>query len=150
MKIFDGLAELAAASGTDLGSTHWLLVDQERVNQFADATGDHQWIHLDAERAAAGPFGGTIVHGLLTLSLLPVFLHELYRVDGVAMAVNYGFNKVRFITPVPVGSKLRARSTIVSVAELPGAVQAVMSTTVEVDGSATPACVIESVVRYIA
>ncbi|KAA0080119.1 MaoC family dehydratase [Mycolicibacterium sp. P9-64] len=148
--VFGDLAEFAAAEGTALGPTDWLVVDQHRVDQFAQATDDHQWIHTDPERAAAGPYGGTIAHGLLTLSLLPHFMHDLYRVDNVAMAINYGFNKVRFITPVPVGSRLRAASTITAVAELGGGVQATLRTTIEVEGSDKPAAVVESIVRYLA
>jgi acyl dehydratase len=149
MQVFNGLDELVAAAGSQLGPTDWLPVEQDRVNEFADATEDHQWIHVDPERAADGPFGGTIAHGLLTLSLLPHFMHELYRVDNVAMAINYGFNKVRFITPVPVGAKLRARSEIATVEKLDSAVQATLVTTIEVEGSQKPAAVIESIVRYV-
>ncbi|MEV3900913.1 MaoC family dehydratase [Mycobacterium sp. NPDC050551] len=149
MKVFAGLDELVAASGVQLGPTEWLEVSQERVNLFADATDDHQWIHIDPARAAEGPFGCTIAHGLLTLSLLPHFTHQLYRVDNVAMAINYGYNKVRFITPVPVGAKLRARAEIADVKQLDGAVQATMTVTVEVDGSDKPAAVAESIVRFI-
>jgi acyl dehydratase len=148
--VFSGLAQFAAAEGTDLGPTDWLLVDQARVDQFAEATDDHQWIHVDPQRAADGPYGGTIAHGLLTLSLLPHFMHDLYRVDGVAMAINYGFNRVRFITPVPVGSRLRALSRITGVTELAGGVQATLTTTIEVEGSDKPAAVVESIVRYVA
>lgn len=149
MKVFNGLDELVAAAGCRLGPTDWLPVEQERVNQFADATDDHQWIHVDPERAADGPFGGTIAHGLLTLSLLPHFMHELYTVNNVAMAINYGFNKVRFITPVPVGAKVRARSEIAKVQKLDSAVQATLMTTIEVEGSQKPAAVIESIIRYV-
>ncbi|GGN19797.1 MaoC family dehydratase [Streptomyces fuscichromogenes] len=149
MKIFNGLAELAAAAGESLGSSDWVAVDQERIDRFADATGDHQWIHVDAERAAEGPFGGTIAHGLLTLSLLPVFLQRLYQVEGVSMAVNYGLDKVRFPAPVPVGAKLRATSTITEAMPLDGAVQLKLSTVIEIEGGAKPACVVDSVVRYI-
>lgn len=149
MKIFEGLHELRSAAGCDLGTTDWLVIDQDRVNLFADATGDHQWIHVDPERAAVGPFGGTIAHGLLTLSLLPLFLNQLYRVDNVSMAVNYGMNKVRFPSPVRVGARLSASARIDSVEELDGAAQAVFVTTVNIEGSAKPASVIESVVRYI-
>ncbi|AHC26076.1 MULTISPECIES: MaoC family dehydratase [Mycobacteriaceae] len=149
MKTFGNLEEFENAAGTELGPTEWLVVDQDRVNNFAQATDDHQWIHVDPERAASGPFGGTIAHGLLTLSLLPKFMHELYRVDNIAMAINYGFNKVRFITPVPVGAKVRASSVITGVDKLDGAVQATLVTTVEVDGAAKPAAVIESIVRYV-
>ena len=149
MKVFDGLDELVAAAGSQLGPTDWLAVEQDRVNKFADATDDHQWIHVDPEQAANGPFGGTIAHGLLTLSLLPHFMHELYAVNNVAMAINYGFNKVRFITPVRVGAKVRARSEIATVQKLDGAVQATLVTTIEVEGSDKPAAVIESIVRYV-
>lgn len=149
MKKFDNLAEFVAAQGTQLGPTEWLEITQERVNLFADATDDHQWIHIDPERAADGPFGGTIAHGLLTLSLLPHFTHQLYTVDNVAMAINYGYNKVRFITPVRVGAKLRARAEITAVAQLDGAVQATLATTVEIEGSDKPAAVAESIVRFI-
>jgi len=147
--VFSGLAQFAAAEGTELGPTDWLVVDQPRVDQFAQATDDHQWIHVDPERAASGPYGGTIAHGLLTLSLLPHFMHDLYRVDNVAMAINYGFNKIRFITPVPVGSRLRAASKITAIAELSGGVQATLTTTIEVEGSDKPAAVVESIVRYV-
>jgi acyl dehydratase len=124
-------------------------VTQDRVNLFADATDDHQWIHVDPERAANGPFGGTIAHGLLTLSLLPHFTHQLYTVDNIAMAVNYGYNKVRFITPVRVGVKIRARAQIAKVDQLDGALQATVTVTVEIDGSDKPAAVAESIVRFI-
>jgi acyl dehydratase len=149
VKTFNGLAEFVAAAGEKLGPTDWLVVDQTRINQFADATDDRQWIHIDPVKAAAGPFGGTIAHGLLTLSLLPHFMHDLYRVDNVKMAINYGFNKVRFITPVPVGAKLRAAATIADVTEVSGGVQATIATTIEVEGSDRPAAVIESIVRYV-
>ena len=149
MKVFESLDEFVAAEGSQLGPTDWLEITQERVNLFADATDDHQWIHVDPERAANGPFGGTIAHGLLTLSLLPHFTHQLYTVKNVAMAINYGYNKVRFITPVRVGAKLRARAEITGVARLEGAVQATLATTVEIDGSDKPAAVAESIVRFI-
>ena len=149
MKKFSGLDEFVAAEGSQLGPTDWLEVTQERVNLFADATNDHQWIHVDPERAANGPFGGTIAHGLLTLSLLPHFTHQLYTVDNIAMAVNYGYNKVRFITPVRVGSKIRARAEIAKVDQLDGAVQATVPVTVEIEGSDKPAAVAESIVRFI-
>ncbi|MCX8560895.1 MaoC family dehydratase [Mycolicibacterium mucogenicum] len=149
MKVFDNLSEFVAAAGSQLGPTEWMEITQERVNLFADATDDHQWIHIDPERAAAGPFGGTIAHGLLTLSLLPHFMHQLYRVDNVALAVNYGYNKVRFITPVKVGANVRAGAVISKVDELDGAVQATMTVTVEIEGSDKPAAVVESIVRII-
>lgn len=149
MKVINGLSELAAAVGEQLGPSDWLVVEQNRINEFASATEDRQWIHVDTTRALDGPFGGTIAHGLLTLSLLPHFMQKLYRVDGVAMAVNYGYNKVRFITPVPVGAKLRAIATIEVVADVPGGVQATLFTTIEVEGSEKPAAAIESIVRYL-
>jgi len=150
VKKFSGLDEFVAAEGAELGPTDWLEVTQDRVNLFADATDDHQWIHVDPERAANGPFGGTIAHGLLTLSLLPHFTHQLYTVDNIAMAINYGYNKVRFITPVRVGAKIRARAQIAKVDQLDGAVQATVTVTVEIDGSDKPAAVVESIVRFIA
>ena len=149
MKKFNGLDEFVAAAGSQLGPTDWLEVTQDRVNLFADATDDHQWIHVDPDRAANGPFGGTIAHGLLTLSLLPHFTQQLYTVDNIAMAINYGYNKVRFVTPVPIGSKIRARAEIAKVDQLEGAVQATVTVTVEIDGSAKPAAVAESIVRFI-
>ncbi|WKG05417.1 MaoC family dehydratase [Mycolicibacterium sp. HK-90] len=149
MKVFNGLDEFVAAAGSELGPTEWMEITQERVNLFADATDDHQWIHVDPDKAAGGPYGGTIAHGLLTLSLLPHFTHQLYRVDNIAMAINYGYNKVRFITPVRVGSKVRARAEIADVASLSGAVQATMTVTVEIEGSDKPAAVAESIVRFI-
>ncbi|WP_299564885.1 MaoC family dehydratase [uncultured Mycolicibacterium sp.] len=149
MKVFNGLDEFAAAEGSQLGTTEWLEITQERVNTFADATGDHQWIHVDPERAAQGPFGGTIAHGLLTLSLLPHFMHQLYRVDNVTMAINYGYNKVRFITPVKVGARIRARGEISKIDRLDGAVQATLTVTVELEGADKPAAVAEQILRII-
>ncbi|MFA4081215.1 MaoC family dehydratase [Mycobacteroides salmoniphilum] len=146
-KVFNGIDQVAVG---DLGITDWLLVDQERVNTFADATGDHQWIHVDTERAADGPFGGTIAHGLLTLSLLPQFQSQLIRVDNIAMGINYGYNKIRFLNPVRVGSGLRARAEVTKVEQKPGAVDVTIVTTVEIEGADKPACVAESISRYIA
>jgi acyl dehydratase len=150
VKVFEGLDEFAAAKGSQFGPTEWLTISQERVNLFADATDDHQWIHVDPEKAAGGPFGGTIAHGLLTLSLLPHFSQQLYRVANIAMGVNYGYNKVRFITPVKVGANVRARGELTSVNQLDGAVQATTTITVEIEGTDKPAAVVESIVRYIA
>jgi acyl dehydratase len=149
VKTFSGLDEFVAAQGSQLGPTEWLEVTQDRVNLFADATDDHQWIHVDPKRAADGPFGGAIAHGLLTLSLLPHFMQQLYTVKNIAMAINYGYNKVRFITPVKVGAKIRARAEITKVDKLDGAVQATMTTTVEIDGVEKPAAVAESIVRFL-
>jgi len=150
VKVFNGLDELAGAQGSQLGPTEWMEISQDRVNTFADATDDHQWIHVDPAKAASGPFGRTIAHGLLTLSLLPHFSHQLYTVKNIAMAVNYGYNKVRFITPVKVGARLRARAEVTSVTQLEGAAQSTMTVTVEMEGSDKPAAVAESIIRYIA
>jgi acyl dehydratase len=150
MRTFESVADLAAAAGETIGQSDWVTITQEDVNLFADATGDHQWIHVDPERAAAGPFGKTIAHGYMTLALLPRLQQQMYTVNGIKLAINYGLNKVRFPAPVPVGSKVRAQSSLVSVDDLGnGAVQATVSTTVEVEGSPKPACVAESLVRYI-
>ena len=148
MKTFNGLAELAEAEGLDLGMSDWMVVDQARIDGFADATGDHQWIHVDPERAATGPFGRTIAHGFLTLSLLPVLQHQLYAVEGVSMAVNVGLNRVRFMAPVPVDSKVRVAVKITEVTVLENAVQLVFSTVFEVEGSDKPAAVVESIGRF--
>lgn len=150
MRTFESVADLAAATGETIGQSDWVTITQEDVNLFADATGDHQWIHVDPERAASGPFGKTIAHGYLTLSLLPRLHHEMYTVNGIKLAINYGLNKVRFPAPVPVGSKVRATSSLVGVEDVGGgAVQAIVSTTVEIDGAPKPACVAESIVRFI-
>jgi acyl dehydratase len=147
----NGLDELKALAGTDLGHTGWLEITQHRVNAFADATGDHQWIHVDTERAAAGPFGGTIAHGYLTLSLVVHLLTELLDVGGVRMGINYGLNKVRFPAPVPVGSKVRLAAKIGAVEDAGvNAVQAVLDFTVELAGSEKPACAAQAVFRYYA
>ncbi|MCV7279886.1 MaoC family dehydratase [Mycolicibacterium flavescens] len=150
MKKFSDLDEFIAAEGSRLGPTEWLEVTQERVNMFADATEDHQWIHVDPEKAKDGPFGATIAHGLLTLSLLPHFSHQLYSVGNVAMAINYGYNKVRFITPVKVGARIRATAELTKIDQLDGgAVQSTMPITIEIEGSEKPAAVAESIVRYM-
>ncbi|PQM45977.1 putative enoyl-CoA hydratase 1 [Mycobacterium talmoniae] len=150
MRTFGSVAELAALQGQAIGHSDWVTITQEAVNLFADATGDHQWIHVDPEKAATGPFGTTIAHGYMTLSLLPQLMHTMYRVDGLKMAVNYGLNKVRFPSPVPVGAKVRAQGSVVNVDDLgDGSYQVTLSTTVEVEGATKPACVAESVVRYM-
>ncbi|EFG78494.1 MaoC-like protein [Mycobacterium parascrofulaceum ATCC BAA-614] len=149
MKTYANLAEFESATGHELGPTDWVEVGQERINLFADATDDHQWIHVDPLRAKDGPFGGTIAHGLLTLSLLPRFMHELYSVEGVKMAINYGFNKARFITPVAVGAKIRASARVEQVTRVGDAVQATLITTIDIDGATKPAAVVESIVRYV-
>ncbi|MFC1415097.1 MaoC family dehydratase [Streptacidiphilus cavernicola] len=144
---FASLDDLRTAVGTELGVSDWIAIEQRQVDQFAAATGDHQWIHTDPERAAAGPFGGTIAHGFLTLSLLPVIGADVLQVEGVRMGVNYGTNKVRFPAPVPVGSRVRGRVELVEVTDVPGGVQVVTRVTVERDGGDKPVCVAESVSR---
>ena len=146
----NGLAELLTLAGAHLGHSAWLEITQERVNTFADATDDHQWIHVDVERAASGPFGGPIAHGYLTLSLLIPLWSELLEVTGVGMAVNYGLNKVRFPAPVPVGAKIRALGTVAAATEVKGGVELTVDLTVEIDGSAKPACVAQGVYRFYA
>ncbi|MFI6413947.1 MaoC family dehydratase [Streptomyces sp. NPDC050585] len=147
-RIFTSVDELRAAVGERLGYSDWLEVDQKRVDLFADATGDHQWIHVDRERAAEGPFGTTIAHGYLTLSLLPVLVPQVMRVDGVRMGVNYGTNKVRFPAPVPVGSRLRATALVKAVEDVPDGVQLTALVTVEREGGDKPVCVAEPVSRF--
>jgi acyl dehydratase len=148
-RTIDGIDGLKALAGEHLGYSEYLEITQERVNLFADATGDHQWIHVDVERAKAGPFGGPIAHGYLTLSLGPALAPEIYRVEGVKMAVNYGTAKVRFPCPVPVGSKLRLGAKLLAVDDVGGGgVQIAMEFTFEVEGSAKPACVAELLFRY--
>ena len=147
--VLNGLDEVKAAVGQDLGSSDWLEITQGRVDQFAEATGDHQWIHVDPERAAAGPFGGTIAHGYLTLSLSNAFLPEIVEVRGVSMGVNYGAGKVRFPAPVLVGSRIRAQATLTDVADVAGGVQTTILITVEIEGGAKPACVVESISRFL-
>jgi acyl dehydratase len=147
----NGLAEIKALAGRDLGHTAWMQITQDRINTFADATDDHQWIHVDADRARTGPFGATIAHGYLTLSLLIPLFGELLDVGGVRMSVNYGLDKVRFPSPVPVGSKIRLAGTVVSVDEVAGdGVQIRLDGTVEVDGSDKPACVAQAIYRHYA
>lgn len=131
-----------------LGYSSWHNVSQDQVNRFADATGDHQWIHIDIERAKAGPFGGPIAHGYLTLSLAPTLLAEVLQVDGVSMGVNYGANKVRFPSPVPVGSNLRLGATIKTVEDVAGGIQVAVEAVFEVEGATKPSCVAELVFRY--
>jgi acyl dehydratase len=150
MREFASLDDFAGAVGEHLGYSEWYTITQERVNQFADATDDHQWIHVDEPRATAGPFGGTIAHGFLTLSLLSAFGPKIYRVNGIRMGINYGLDKVRFPQPVKVGSKVRAGAELVEIADIPGGKQAVSRWTVEIDGEAKPACVAEWVTRFLA
>jgi len=149
MRTFKSIEELAACQGEAIGHSEWVTITQDAVDLFADATGDHQWIHVDPERAAGGPFGTTIAHGYLTLAMLPQLMSQI-SLEGVKLAINYGLNKVRFPAPVPVGSRIRAETTLVEVTDVGGgAHQATYSTTVSIDGHAKPACVAESVVRYL-
>ena len=140
--------ELADQVGSELGVSDWQVVTQDQVNLFADATGDHQWIHVDPERARSGPFGQTIAHGFLTLALLPALLHDLALVDGYRLAVNYGLNRVRFPAPVPVGARIRARAILKAAEAVAGGTQVVLESTVEVEGQDKPGCVAETVTRY--
>jgi acyl dehydratase len=149
MRVFTTFDQLAEAVGEDLGSTDWLEVTQERVDAFAEATGDHQWIHVDVERARSGPFGGTIAHGYLTLSLIPQFTPQLFDLDTPGAKLNYGVNKVRFPNPVKVGSKIRASAQIAEVTDVPAGKQMVTRYTIEIDGESKPACVAETVVLLL-
>lgn len=150
MRVFAGLDEVRTAVGEVVGPGEWIAVDQAQIDMFADATGDHQWIHVDPERAAAGPFGATIAHGYLTLSLVPVLMQGLYKIEGVKMAVNYGLNRVRFPAPVPVGSRLRGSAEVAEASDVQGGLQMVTRVTVEREGGEKPVCVAETVVRCYA
>jgi acyl dehydratase len=149
MRILDDLDELAALSGEELGSSDWLQIDQSRVDAFADATGDHQWIHVDVERAAAGPFGGTIAHGYLTLSLIPFLGAQVFSLETPGAKLNYGVNKVRFPSPVPVGSRIRNHVTMGEVTDLPAGKQLTLRHTIEIEGRPKPGCVAETVVLLL-
>lgn len=147
MQVFTSLDQLKDAVGVGLGFSDWLEISQERVDQFAETTGDHQWIHVDPERAASGPFGGTIAHGWLTASILPVLTQQIYRVEA-KMAVNYGLNKLRFPAPVPVGSSVRASSTFKEISDVGAAVQLLTVTTIHIRDADKLALVAETVGRY--
>lgn len=142
---FETIADLKAAVGQELGTSDWVTVTQEKINLFADATGDHQWIHVDPEAAAKGPFGKPIAHGYLTLSLLPVFTGQIYAVKSAVMGVNYGANKVRFPHPVPVDSRVRATATLKETQDIAIGTQIVLTVVVEIDGVAKPACIADVV-----
>ena len=147
--IFNSPADLEAAVGKQLGVSEWLEIDQARIDKFADATGDHQWIHVDPERAKNGPFGSTIAHGYLTQSLVNYFLPQIIEVKGISMGVNYGADRLRFPAPVPVGSRLRGSAELIKVETVKGgAVQTTVRVTVEIEGSERPACVIDTISRY--
>ena len=146
--IIDGIDGLKARVGDHLGYSDWVEITQDQVNRFADATGDHQWIHVDVERAKAGPFGGPIAHGYLTLALGPALLPEIVQVQGISMGVNYGANKLRFPAPVPVGSKLRLGAKLLGVEDVAGGAQGTVEMTFEVEGAPKPSCVAEVLFRY--
>lgn len=147
-KIYASPRDLIGQEGTVLGPTEWLAIEQDRVNGFAEVTGDHQWIHVDVERAKEGPFGGTIAHGYLTMSLVNYFLPDLIEVRGFTHAVNVGADRLRFLAPVKVGSRIRGVGQIVGVEEVKGAIQSVVRVTVEIEGSEKPACVVDTISRY--
>lgn len=140
---FESLDAFRAIAGEEIGSSEWHTVTQEQINLFAEATGDHQWIHVDPEKAAAGPYGTTIAHGYLTLSMLPLLAKDIYQVEGLAMGVNYGANKIRFPAPVPVGSRLRATATLTSVTDIPIGTQASITFVIESEGGHKPVCIAE-------
>ena len=146
--VYSSAEQLLAAEGQDLGTTDWLEIDQARVNLFAEATGDHQWIHVDPVRAASGPFGGCIAHGYLTLSLVNLFLPQLIQVDNLRMGVNYGCDRVRFPAPVRVGARIRGRGEVVRVEQVGAAVQATVRVSVEIEGGERPGCVVDTISRY--
>ncbi|MET8002880.1 MaoC family dehydratase [Nonomuraea glycinis] len=149
MRTFANVQELKASVGEKFGPTEWRTITQEQVNLFADATDDHQWIHVDVERAKEGPFGGTIAHGYLSLSLLPAFMFELIRVEGIAMGVNFGLNKVRFPRPVPVGARVRATAELSDVKGTPAGYLSNLKMTIEIEGERRPACVAETLSLYV-
>ena len=146
--IFHSAEELRAAPGREAGPTDWITMEQSRIDAFADATDDHQWIHVDPVRAAAGPFGSTIAHGYLTLSLVNLFLPDLVRVDGAKMGVNYGTDKVRFPAAVSVGARIRGRAHVLEATDVTGGVQIVVRVTIEIEGGDRPACVADTISRF--
>jgi acyl dehydratase len=146
--VFNAPADLKGAVGQHLGYSEWLTITQERINQFADATGDHQWIHVDPVRAKDGPFGACIAHGYLTLSLVNLFLPQIVEVRGIRMGVNYGVDKVRFPAPVRVGARIRGGGELINVEEVKGGVQATIRVTVDIEGSDRPGCVVETISRF--
>ncbi|MEQ8309478.1 MAG: MaoC family dehydratase [Sphingopyxis sp.] len=147
-RIFDTPAAMLGCEGEIFAPTDWLLIDQARVDGFADVTGDRQWIHVDPKRAAASPFGGTIAHGYLTMSLVNFFLPQLIEVRGFAHAVNVGADRLRFLAPVPVGRRIRGRGEMLSASEIKGAVQSVIRVTIEIEEGDRPACVVDTISRY--
>ena len=146
--VFESPRDLAKAVGQQLGHSDWLEITQDRIDKFAEATGDHQWIHVDPERAKQGPFGATIAHGYLTQSLVNLFLPQIVEVRGISMGVNYGADRLRFPAPVPVGSRVRGSAELLEVEEIKGTVQAKIRVSVEIEGSDRPACVVDTISRY--
>ena len=149
MRTFTSTDQLSDAVGEDLGTTEWLEITQDRVDAFAEATGDHQWIHVDVPRATAGPFGGTIAHGYLTLSLIPMLGAQVFGLETPGAKLNYGVNKVRFPSPLPVGSRIRAHVKVVDVADVPAGKQVTFGWAIEIEGGTKPACVAETVVLLL-
>jgi acyl dehydratase len=147
--VLDGAEAVRAAVGTHLGYSEWLEIDQDRVNTFADATGDHQWIHVDPERAKDGPFGAPIAHGYLTMSLSNYFMPQIVETRGFSAGINYGADKVRFPSPVKVGERIRAGAEMIEVSEVKGGIQTLVRITIEIEGGTRPACVIDSISRWL-
>jgi len=145
MRTFESVYEMEEAVGQELGISNWILIDQKRIDQFAEATNDYQWIHIEPERAAKTPFGSTIAHGFLVLSLASAFCYEAYTVHGLAMGVNYGLDKVRFVSPVPVNSKIRGRVVLAGFNRIPGGAKMTVAITIEIEGGSKPACVVEMI-----
>ena len=149
MRTINGIDEFESLIGQELGSSEWLTMDQDAINAFADVTGDHQWIHVDEERAAEGPYGATIVHGFFTLALIPKFSSEVFTIEGVSIRVNYGLNKVRFLQPVVVGSRLRGKVEVKDVIRGEKGTQVILQQTIEIDGQERPACIAEVVTLLV-
>ena len=149
MRTINGIDEFESLIGQELGTSEWLTMDQDAINSFADVTGDHQWIHVDEARAAEGPYGATIVHGFFTLALIPKFSSEVFTIEGVSIRVNYGLNKVRFLQPVVVGSRLRGKVEVKDVIRGEKGTQVILQQTIEIDGQERPACIAEVVTRLV-
>ena len=150
LTVIDAPGDLLGKEGLKIGPSEWMEISQDRINTFADATGDHQWIHIDQERAKTGPFGHTIAHGYLTLSLAAKLVPEILEINGVEMAINYGTDKVRFLNPVKSGARVRAQGEFLEVKEVPGGHQLTLRVTIEIEGEDKPACVIDAISRYYA
>lgn len=150
MRIFDGIEAFREAEGDELGKSDWFSIDHERVSLFADATEDHQWIYVNPQRASTGPYGGTIAHGYLTLSLTPALARQVFALEGASMAINYGLNRVRFPAPVPVGANVRGVVLLVNVVPIQGDLQFTLETTIERQRERMPGCIAETIGRYLA